>query len=89
VLYPSLSKARMWIGGEKIMAKVSLELDIEQLARAIAGLPRTQQQQLWSLLATFEERDDPGAVESLRESEEDVRAGRIYSFEDVFGKTTG
>ena len=68
------------------MAKVSLEFDIEQLARAIARLSQAQQQELWSLLATLEESRDPGAMESLRESEEDVRAGRLYSFEDVFGK---
>jgi len=67
------------------MAKVSVELDIEQLARAIAALPRKQREELWALLATLEEEADPGAAEALRESEEDVRAGRLFTMEEVFG----
>ena len=39
-----------------------------------------------SLLATLEELSDPGALSALRESEADVRAGRIVSHKEVFSK---
>ena len=67
------------------MAKVALELELEQLARAIMNLPPEERERLWSLLATMEEEQDPGALKALRESEADVRAGRLYTFQDVFG----
>jgi len=67
------------------MAKVALELELEQLARAIMNLPPEERERLWSLLATMEEAQDPGALKALRESEADVRAGRLYTFQDVFG----
>ncbi len=35
------------------MAKVSLELELEQLAQAILQLSEEERQQLWSLLATL------------------------------------
>lgn len=38
-----------------------------------------------SLMATVEEMADPGALRALRDAEVDARAGRIYSYEDVFG----
>ncbi len=69
------------------MAKVTVDLNVRQLARAIAALSEEQRQELWSLLATIEEERDPDAIEALRESEADVEAGRLYSFEDVFGSS--
>ena len=68
------------------MAKVALELELEQLARAIMNLPPEERERLWSLLATMEEEQDPGALKALRESEADVGAGRLYTFQDVFGE---
>lgn len=41
-----------------------------------------------SLMATAEEMADPGALRALREAQADARAGRIYSYEDVFGRPT-
>lgn len=38
-----------------------------------------------SLMATLEEMADPGALRALREAQADVRAGRVYSYEEVFG----
>lgn len=38
-----------------------------------------------SVMATLEEMVDPGALRALRDAEADARAGRIYSYEDVFG----
>jgi len=66
------------------MAKVALEL--EQLAQVIIELPVSERQRLWSLLATLEEAQDSEALKALRESEEDVKEGRLYTFEEVFGK---
>ncbi|MCS6937270.1 MAG: hypothetical protein NZ610_03205 [Candidatus Bipolaricaulota bacterium] len=67
------------------MAKVAVELELEQLAQAILKLPRPERQRLWSLLATLEEAHDPGALKALRESEADVKEGRLYTFEEIFG----
>jgi len=69
------------------MAKVALELELEQLARAIMNLPPEERERLWSLLATMEEAQDPGALKALRESEADVKAGRLYTLQDVFGES--
>ncbi len=66
-------------------AKVTVELNLEQLARAILSLPAQERQQLWSLLATLEEANDPGALKALQESEQDMQAGRLYTFAEVFG----
>ncbi len=38
-----------------------------------------------SLMATVEEMADPGALRALREARADAKAGRVYSYEDVFG----
>ena len=38
-----------------------------------------------SLMATLEEMADPGALRALRDAEADAKAGRIYSYENVFG----
>jgi len=37
-----------------------------------------------SLMATLEEMADPGALRALRDAEADAKAGRVYSYEDVF-----
>lgn len=71
------------------MTKVSLELELEQLAQTILKLSREDRQQLLSLLATLEEEQDPGALQALREAENDVEEGRLYSFEEVFGTSLG
>lgn len=39
-----------------------------------------------SLMASLEEMADPGALRALREAEADTRTGRVYSYEDVFGR---
>lgn len=39
-----------------------------------------------SLMATAEEMADPGALRALREAQADARAGRTYSYEEVFGQ---
>ncbi len=65
--------------------KVTLEVELEELARAILRLSDEERQKLWSLLATLEEAQDPGALQALREAERDVQKGRLYSFEEVFG----
>lgn len=67
------------------MAKVALELELEQLAQAILKLPLRERQRLGSLLATLEEAQDPGALKALRESEEDVKKGRLYTLEEILG----
>jgi len=69
------------------MAKVALELELEQLAQAIMNLSPEERERLWSLLATMEEAQDPGALKALRESEADVKAGRLYTLQDVFGES--
>lgn len=38
-----------------------------------------------SLMATLEEMADPAALRALREAQADARAGRVYSYEEVFG----
>ena len=38
-----------------------------------------------SLRATLEEMADPGALRALREAKADARAGRVYTYEEVFG----
>jgi prevent-host-death family protein len=38
-----------------------------------------------SIVATLKEMADPGALRALREAESDTRAGRVYSYEEVFG----
>jgi len=38
-----------------------------------------------SIMATLEEMADPRALRALREAQEDSTAGRIYTYEDVFG----
>ncbi len=69
------------------MAKIKLEMPLEDLARAIMDLPLKEREELWSLLATMEEAADPGALGALLESEEDVRKGRLHTFEEVFGRS--
>ena len=69
------------------MAKVALEVELEQLAQAIMNLSPEERERLWSLLATMEEEQDPGALKVLRESEADVKAGRLYILQDVFGES--
>lgn len=36
-----------------------------------------------SMMATIEELNDPGVMEALRESSEDIKMGRVYPFEKV------
>lgn len=43
-------------------------------------------EELWSLLATFEEASDKGALAALKDSEEDIKKGRLHNFEEVFGE---
>jgi len=38
-----------------------------------------------SVMATLEEATDPDALRILREAQADTKAGRIYSYEEVFG----
>lgn len=38
-----------------------------------------------SLMATLEEMADPAALRALREAQSDAKAGRVYSYEEVFG----
>ncbi len=38
-----------------------------------------------SIMATLEEMADPGALRALREAQADSSAGRVYSYEEVFG----
>ncbi len=38
-----------------------------------------------SIMATLEEMADPAALRALREAQEDSAAGRIYTYEEVFG----
>jgi len=73
-------------GGERNMPKVAPELELDQLAQAIMELPPSERQRLWSLLATLEEAQDSEALKALRESEQDVKEGRLYTFEEVFGE---
>lgn len=68
------------------MAKVAVEVELEQLAQAIMNLSPEDRERLWSLLATMEEAQDPGALEALRESEADVKEGRLYTFQDIFSE---
>ena len=69
------------------MAKVALEVELEQLAQAVMNLSPEERERLWSLLATMEEAQDPGALKALRKSEADVKAGRLYTLQDVFGES--
>ncbi len=68
------------------MGRIKLEMSLEELARAIMELPANDRKELWSLLATMEEASDRGALAALEESEEDVKKGRLHTFEEVFGK---
>lgn len=40
-----------------------------------------------SMMATLEEMADPGALRALREAQADAKAGRVYEYEDVFGRS--
>ena len=40
-----------------------------------------------SMMATLEEMADPGALRALREAQSDAKAGRVYAYEDVFGRS--
>lgn len=68
------------------MSKIKLEVPLEELAKTITELPPKEREELWSLLATFEEASDKSALVALKESEEDVKKGRLHSFEKVFGE---
>ena len=70
------------------MGRMKLEIGLEELARAIVELPPKEREELWSLLATMEEASDPGALAALEESEDDVKKGRLHTFEEVFGTST-
>ncbi len=39
-----------------------------------------------SMMATLEEMADPVALRALREAQVDAKAGRVYTYEDVFGR---
>ena len=39
-----------------------------------------------SMIATLEEMADPGALRALQEAQADAKAGRVYSYEEVFGR---
>ena len=39
-----------------------------------------------SMMATLEEMADPGALRALREAQADAKAGRVYGYQDVFGR---
>ncbi len=41
------------------MGKIKLEMPLEELAGAIMKLPVKEREELWSLLATMEEKADP------------------------------
>ena len=38
-----------------------------------------------SMVDTLEEMADPGALRALRQAQADERAGRLYTYEEVFG----
>lgn len=38
-----------------------------------------------SIMATIEEMADPAALRALKEAQEDSAAGRVYTYEEVFG----
>lgn len=38
-----------------------------------------------SIVATLEEMADPGALRALRQAQADSKAGRIHTYEEVFG----
>jgi antitoxin YefM len=38
-----------------------------------------------SIMATLEEMADPGALRALEEARADAKAGRLYTYESVFG----
>src|SRR5437588_10235962 len=38
-----------------------------------------------SIVATLEEMADPGALRALEEGQADAKAGRVHTYEDVFG----
>lgn len=67
------------------MGRMKLEIGLEELAKAIMELPTKEREELLSLLSTMEEASDPGALTALRESEDDVKKGRLHTFEEVFG----
>jgi hypothetical protein len=72
---------------ERSKGKIKLEIPLEELAKVIMELPTKDREELWSLLATMEEASDRGALAALQESEEDVKKGRVHSFEEVLGKS--
>jgi prevent-host-death family protein len=39
-----------------------------------------------SMVATLQEMADPGALRALREAQTDAKAGRVYTYEEVFGR---
>ncbi len=40
-----------------------------------------------SMMATLEEMADPAALRALREAQADAKAGRVYTYEDVFDRS--
>lgn len=68
------------------MGKIKLEIPLEELAKTITQLPPKEQKELWSLLATFEELSDKGALAALKESEEDVKRGSSIAARRSSGK---
>ncbi|MDE2179271.1 MAG: hypothetical protein KGJ40_00265 [candidate division NC10 bacterium] len=68
------------------MGKIKVEIPLEELAKTITELPPKKREDLWSLLATLEEASDKGALAALKESEEDIKKGKLHSFEEVFGE---
>lgn len=62
--------------------------DGEQVVITCDGTPSAVllgAQEYNSLMTTLEEMADPGALRALREAQADVKAGRLYTYEDVFG----
>lgn len=68
------------------MGKIKLEISLKELAKTITELPPKEREEIGSLLATYEEASDRGALEALKESEKDVKHGSLHSFEEVFGE---
>lgn len=69
------------------MAKVALELELEQVAQVIMNLSLEERERLWNLMVTVEEAQDLGALKALRESEANLKAGRLYTLQNAFGET--
>jgi prevent-host-death family protein len=59
------------------------EVILTQKRKKLAVIMSLEEYKCWK--ATLEEMQDPESIKALKRAEADEKAGRLYSYEEVFG----